>query len=385
VNFTETDEQKALRAAVGELGRKYGHGYYTRQAREGGRLTELWQKAGKLGFLGVNLPEQYGGGGAGLYELAIVLEELAAAGCGLLMMVVSPAICGTIIARYGTQEQKEYWLPGLASGSAIMAFAITEPDAGSNSHRLTTVATRDGDTWVLNGRKIYISGVDEAEAVLIVGRTADAKTGKLHPALFAVPVGTPGFSYQPVEMDIILPEKQYLLFLDDVRLPATALIGEESAALQQLFAGLNPERIMASAMAVGSARYALDRAVGYAKERTVWAAPIGAHQGLAHPLAQVKIELELARLMMQKAATLYDRGEEMAAGEAANMAKYAAAEASIRSVDQAIQTLGGSSMTQEFGLAAMLANVRTGRIAPVSREMILNFVAQYSLGLPRSY
>jgi alkylation response protein AidB-like acyl-CoA dehydrogenase len=385
VNFTETDEQQALRAAAAELGRKYGYAYYTKQSREGGRLTELWQEAGKLGFLGVNLPEEYGGGGAGLYELAIVLEELAAAGCGLLMMVVSPAICGTIIARYGRPAQQRYWLPRLASGSAIMAFGITESDAGSNSHRLSTVATRDGDTWVLTGRKIFISGVDEAEAVLIVGRTADAKTGRLQPALFVVPTDTPGFSYQPLEMDIVMPEKQYLLFLDDVRLPATALIGEESAALQQLFAGLNPERIMASALAVGSARYALDRAVGYAKERVVWSVPIGAHQGLAHPLAQVKIELELARLMLQKAAALYDAGDDMAAGEAANMAKYAAAEAGVRTVDQAIQTLGGSSMTREFGLAAMLANVRTTRIAPVSREMILNFVAQYSLGLPKSY
>jgi len=385
VNFTETAEQLALRAAVAELGRRYGFDYYTRQAREGGRLTELWREAAKLGFIGANLPEEYGGGGAGLYELAIVLEELAAAGCGLLMMVVSPAICGTILSRYGTADQKQHWLPKLASGSAIMAFGITEPDAGSNSHRLTTVAARDGDTWVLTGRKVFISGVDEAEAVLIVGRTADAKTGNLRPALFVVPTDAPGFSYQPLEMDIVMPEKQYLLFLDDVRLPATALVGEESAAIQQLFAGLNPERIMASAMALGSARYALEKAVSYAKERTVWSAPIGAHQGLAHPLAQVKVEIEMARLMMQKAATLQDAGDDMAAGEAANMAKYAAAEAGVRAVDQAIQTLGGSSMTREVGLAAMLANVRTTRIAPVSREMILNFVAQYSLGLPKSY
>jgi alkylation response protein AidB-like acyl-CoA dehydrogenase len=385
VNFTETDEQVALRAAVAKLGRKYGYAYFTRQARSGGRLTELWQEAGKLGFIGVNLPAEYGGGGAGMYELSIVLEELAAAGCGLLMMVVSPAICGTILARFGTPEQKQHWLPKIASGSSIMAFGITEPDAGSNSHKLATVATRDGDTWVLTGRKIFISGVDEAEAVLIVGRTADTKTGKLRPALFVVPTDAPGFSFQPIDMDIVMPEKQYLLFLDEVRLPADALVGEEDAALLQLFAGLNPERIMASAMAAGSARYALDKAVSYAKERTVWSVPIGAHQGLAHPLAQVKIELELARLMMQKAAVLYDAGDDMAAGEAANMAKYAAAEASVRTVDQAIQSLGGSSMTSEFGLAAMLANVRTTRIAPVSREMILNFVAQHSLGLPKSY
>ncbi len=385
MDFTETDEQRALRAAVAGLARKYGYAYYTAKTRDGERQTELWQEAGKLGFIGVNLPEQYGGGGAGMYELAIVLEELAAAGCGLLMLVVSPAICGTIIARFGTAAQQQDWLPRLASGSAIMAFGITEPDAGSNSHKLTTVAERDGDTWVLSGRKIYISGVDEADAVLIVGRTTDARTGKLRPALFAVPTDAAGFSYRPLDMDVAMPEKQFLLFLDQVRLPAGALIGEQDAALMQLFAGLNPERIMAAASAVGTARFALDRAVSYARERTVWSTPIGAHQGLAHPLAQVKIELELARLMMQKAATLYDGGDDLAAGEAANMAKYAAAEAAVRAVDQAMQTLGGSGVTAEYGLAGLLANVRVTRVAPVSREMILNYVAQHSLGLPRSY
>jgi alkylation response protein AidB-like acyl-CoA dehydrogenase len=383
--FTESDERRALRSAVADLGRRYGYAYFIHQARTGGRLTELWREAGQLGFLGVNLPERFGGGGAGLYELSIVLEELAAAGCGLLMMVVSPAICGTIIARFGTEAQQEQWLPALASGSAIMAFGITEPDAGSNSHRLTTVARRDGDEWVLSGRKIYISGVDEADAVMIVGRTEDARTGRLRPVLFAVPTDAPGFTFTPIDMELITPDRQFLLFLDEVRLPASALIGEPDAALMQLFAGLNPERIMASALAIGLGRYALDKAVSYARERTVWDVPIGAHQGIAHPLAQIKIELELAKLMMQKAATLQDNGADQAAGEAANMAKYAAAEASVRAVDQAVQTLGGNGLTREYGLASLLAVVRTTRIAPVSREMILNFVAQNSLGLPKSY
>jgi alkylation response protein AidB-like acyl-CoA dehydrogenase len=385
MSFTESDERRALRSAAAELGHRYGYEYYNSQARNGGKLTELWREAGQLGFLGVNLPERYGGGGAGLYELSIVLEELAAAGCGLLLMVVSPAICGTIIARFGTDAQKEHWLPGLASGSAIMAFGITEPDAGSNSHRLATVAERDGDQWVLSGRKVFISGVDEADAVMIVGRTADARTGRLRPALFAVPTDAKGFTFRPVEMELVAPEQQFLLFLDEVRLPGDALIGEPDAGLTQLFAGLNPERVMASAMAIGTGRYALDKAVNYVRERTVWDVPIGAHQGLAHPLAQVKIELELARLMMQKAATLQDSGSDQAAGEAANMAKYAAAEASVRAVDQAVQSLGGNGLTREYGVASLLALTRTTRIAPVSREMILNFVAQNSLGLPKSY
>ncbi|MBD0323557.1 MAG: acyl-CoA dehydrogenase family protein, partial [Aldersonia sp.] len=325
------------------------------------------------------------GAGAGIYELALVQEELAAHGAGLRLVVVSPAICGTIIAKYGTAAQKDRWLPRLADGSTKMAFGITEPDAGSNSHQITTTARKDGDEWILNGRKVYISGVDQAEAVLIVARTSDADGGNLRPALFIVPTDTPNFIAQPMQMDIIEPDHQYMLFLDDVRLPADALVGSENAALMQLFAGLNPERILGAAMAVGMARYALDRAVEFANQRQVWKTVIGAHQGISHPLAQIKIETELAKTMMQKAAVLYDRGDDLGAAEAANMAKYAAAEASIKALDQAIQTHGGAGLTAEYGLAAMLGAARIARVAPVSREMILNFVAQHSLGLPKSY
>jgi hypothetical protein len=386
VDFSETEEQIALRKAVADLGKRYGHDYTAPRARAREPLTELWQETGRSGFIGLNLPEEYGGGGAGMYELAIVGEELNAAGCGLLMMVVSPAINGTIITRFGTAEQKQRWLPGLASGETIMAFGITEPDAGSNSHKITTTARRDGSDWVLSGRKVFVSGVDHAQAILIVARTEDAKTGKLKPALFAFPTDTPGFEYTPIEMDVVMPDRQFLLFLDDVRLPADALIGDEDAALAQLFAGLNPERIMAAAGSVGMGRYALDRAVTYANERAVWGGkPIGMHQGIAHPLAKAKVELDLAKLMMQKAASLYDGGDDMGAGESANMAKYAAAEASIACVDQAVQTHGGNGLASEYGLGNLLIGARVARIAPVSREMILNFVAQFSLGLPKSY
>lgn len=385
-SFIETDEQKELRAAVSKLAQRFNYvDYVLPKARKGEPLTELWTEAGKLGFLGVNLPEEYGGGGAGIYELALVQEELAAQGAGLLLVVVSPAICGTIIGKYGTDPQKQEWLTALADGSKIMAFGITEPDAGSNSHQITTTARRDGDDWILRGNKVYISGVDQADAVLVVARTEDHRTGKLKPALFIVPTDAENFVAQPMEMDIIEPDHQFTLFLDDVRLPADALVGSEDAALMQLFAGLNPERILGAAMAIGMGRWALEAGVKFAKERTVWKTPIGAHQGLAHPLAQCKIELELAKLMMQKAATLYDSGDDFGAAEAANMAKYAAAEAAIKTLDQAIQTHGGGGLTKEYGLAAMLGAARIGRVAPVSREMILNFVAQHSLGLPKSY
>ncbi|TGN73850.1 acyl-CoA dehydrogenase [Streptomyces bauhiniae] len=381
----ESEEHQALRKAVSTLGKRYGRDYITQVIAEGRYPTELWQEAAKLGYLGVNLPEEYGGGGGGIAELSIVLEELGAAGAPLLMLVVSPAICGTVIARFGTEDQKRTWLPGLADGTKLMAFGITEPDAGSNSHRITTTARRDGDDWLLTGRKVFISGVDHADAVLIVGRTEDARTGKLKPCLFIVPRDAEGFSRNPIDMELSAAEKQWELVLDDVRLPADALVGDEDAGLLQLFAGLNPERVMTAAFAIGMGRYAVGKALEYARERSVWKTPIGAHQAIAHPLAQAHIDLELAKLMMQKAAHLYDAGDDIGAGEAANMAKYAAGEACVRAVDQAVHTLGGNGLTREFGLASLIVGARVARIAPVSREMILNYISHQTLGLPKSY
>ncbi|MGW1978529.1 acyl-CoA dehydrogenase family protein [Streptomyces sp. NPDC001889] len=372
----ESPEDRALRAAVAALGRRHGREY---------DRAALWTEAAALGWLGVSLPEEYGGGGGGLVQLSLVLEELGAAGCPLLMMIVSPAICGTVIARFGTAEQRAAWLPGLADGSRTMAFGITEPDAGSNVHRITTTARRDGDGWILTGRKVFVSGVDIADATLIAGRAEDARAGRLKPCLFIVPRDADGFTRTRIDMELRAQEQQFELTLDEVRLPSAALVGDEDAGLLQLFAGLNPERVMTAAFAVGMGRYALGRAVAYAKERQVWRTPIGAHQAIAHPLARSHIELELARLMTRRAALLHDAGDDTAAGEAANMAKYAAAEACADAVDRAVHTLGGNGLTREYGLAPLLAASRVARIAPISREMILNYVSHRSLGLPKSY
>ncbi|CAA9273686.1 MAG: Acyl-CoA dehydrogenase, Mycobacterial subgroup FadE12 in terpen utilization operon [uncultured Corynebacteriales bacterium] len=386
MDFAESPEQQLLRKSVADVAARYGHPYWLGKARAGEKTHELWDEVGRLGYLGVGVPEEYGGGGHGIAELAIVTEELAAAGCPLLLIVVSPAICATIIARSGTAEQKERWLPGLAAGSIRMAFAITEPDAGSNSHKLSTVATRDGDDWLLTGRKTYISGVDEAHAVLVVARAHDARTGTLRPALAIVPTDAPGLERTPIPVEITGPEKQFALFLDDVRVPADAMVGQSAdAALAALFAGLNPERITGAAVATGIGRYALAKAAAYANTRQVWGVPIGSHQGLAHPLANAAIQVELARLMTAKAGWLYDTGQDAAAGEAANMAKYAAAEAALLALDQAIQTHGGNGLATEYGLATLWGAARLARTAPISREMILNFVATHTLGLPRSY
>ena len=385
MDFDETPEQRALRDAVAALGRRYGHGYYVAKAKSGGHTDELWAEAAKLGYLGANIPAEYGGGGGGITELAVVCEELSAAGCPLLMLVVSPAIAATIIARHGTEEQRRTYLPGIADGSMKVAFAITEPEAGSNFHRLRTVAHRDGDDWVLRGNKCFISGLDSADFVLVVARTGDE--GRLKPALFLVPTDAPGLSKSKLEMEILATESQWLVYLDDVRVPAAALVGEDpDVGLPALFAGLTPERITIAAMGIGTGRYALGRAAEYARSRAVWGRPIGAHQAVAHPLAHAQIQVELARLMVAKAAALYDSGRrDLETGTAANMAKYAAADAAALAVDTAIQAMGGNGMTTEYGVATLLGTTRATRIAPVSREMILNYVAQHVLDQPRSY
>ncbi|HXV91916.1 MAG TPA: acyl-CoA dehydrogenase family protein [Pseudonocardia sp.] len=387
MDLRETDEQQMLRKAVGEMAAKYGHEYLIAKARAGEKTTELWQEAARSGYLGVAVPAEYGGGGAGMVELAIVAEEVAAAGCPLLLIVVSPAIAATVIAASGTVDQKERWLPRFADGSVKMSFAITEPDAGSNSHRITTTARRDPDGrgWRLSGRKYYISGVDETDATLVVARLEDARSGTLRPAMFIVPTDTPGMAYQPIDMAITSPEKQFTVFFDDALLPDDALVGGEEAGLAALFAGLNPERITVAAYSNGLARYALRKGTEYSKERSVWGAPIGSHQAIAHPLAKAHVEVELARLATTRAAWLYDTGDHAGAGEAANIAKYAAAEAAINAVDAAVQAHGGNGMSVEYGVGTLLGAVRTARIAPVSREMILNYIAQHTLGLPKSY
>jgi alkylation response protein AidB-like acyl-CoA dehydrogenase len=383
VDFTETTEHADLRAALAAIAASFGPKYYAARAAERRPCAELWFQLGQAGFIGVNVPEEYGGGGGGLAELTIVCEELAAQGTPLLLLLVSAAISAEIIAEFGTAEQRKTWLPGLADGSAKVVFAITEPDAGSNTHRLATKAVREGDEWVLSGTKYYISGVDEAQALLVVARTGQDDDGNARLSLFLVPTDAPGLHRQPLAVDLLLPERQFTLTFDDVRLPATALVGSEGDGFRQVFHGLNPERITGAALCVGIARHVLATAAKYAGERQVWDEPIGAHQGVSHPLAKAKIETELAALMTRQAAWQHDHG--VPAGESANMAKYAAAEAALAACDAAIQTHGGNGVATEYGLLPYWGLARLLRIAPVNREMVLNYVAQHSLGLPRSY
>jgi alkylation response protein AidB-like acyl-CoA dehydrogenase len=384
VDFRESAEHADLRDTVRAITAKFGPDYYVERAEAGEPTNELWAELGRAGFVGINLPEAYGGGGAGLAELAIVCEETAAAGCPLLLLLVSAAISGEMIADHGTEDQRRQWLPAMAAGETKVVFGITEPEAGSNTHRLATTAVRDGGDYLINGAKHYISGVDEAAAVLLVTRSGvDAATGRARLSLFLVPTDSPGFTATPLPVSAKLPERQFTLRFDDLRLPASALVGAEGQGFQQVFHGLNPERITGAALCVGVARHALAQAAAYASTRKVWDTPIGAHQAVAHPLAAARIETELAALMTAKAAWLHD--QDQPAGEASNTAKYAAAEAASAAVDAAIQAHGGNGLATEYGLLPYWGLARLLRIAPVSREMVLNYVAQHGLGLPRSY
>jgi hypothetical protein len=379
-----TDEETSIREAVRGICAGFGKRYAREKYEAGEPPAEAWTALAEKGFVGANIPREWGGGGLGMTGLTIVGEEVAAAGIPTLMLVVSSAIGGSILARHGTEEQNERWLRGIAAGTTKFAFAITEPDAGTNTHNIRTEIKRSGDRYLLNGQKVFISAVEEASQVLVIARLRgdDGQLGM--PVLAVMDVDAPGFSREVIPMPYIGPDRQWTLFFEDVELAPEQLIGGETGGLGAVFDGLNPERIIAASISVGAARRALEKACDYAREREVWGVPIGSHQALAHPLAKAKIEVELARLMMQKAAALFDAGAP-GAGEASNMAKYAAAEAAIHCVDQAIQTHGGNGVTLEYGISDMWWGVRLARIAPVSAEMILNYVAQHSLGLPRSY
>lgn len=378
------DHHRDLRDSVSKLVGKFGRKYFQDVVNKGEQPTALWSALGEAGFLGVHVSEAYGGGGGGLSELNICIEETAAHGCPILSMVIS-SITAPIITACGSEAMKQEWLPGIASGKRKMCFGITEPNAGSNTHKVTTHAVRKGNGWVINGAKYWTSDIDQSDAVMVVARdgvpVSDGSRQGL--SLFVVPTNTPGISMTQIDSALRTSEKQFSVFYDNVEVSDDALIGEPGAGLKQVFSGLNPERIAAAAINNGISRFAITQAAQYAKDRSVWNTPIGAHQGVAHPLAEAYINVQAARLLNARAAQLCDGGED--AAETANMAKFAAAESSLKALDQAIQVHGGNGLSNEYGLSDLWFIARLHRTAPVSREMILNYVSTHSLGLPKSY
>jgi len=376
-------EEAELRASVYGIVAKFGNDYYTRCSETLQPPTELWDALAASGFVGVNLPEAYGGGGMGLSAMSIVAEEAAAAGCPQIMLMISPGIVGSLLTRHATEEQKQRWLAPMAAGRVRIAFAITEPDAGSNSHHITTTARRDGDMYYISGQKTFITAADQTDALLVVARTGTDPSGRAELSLFLVDRETVGIEMHRIPMTFEITEKSFTVFFDNVAVHSDRLVGGEGKGLRVAFDGMNPERVIIASICNGIGRYAMDKAVEHARERQVWSVPIGAHQGVAHPLAEAKIALEAARLMTRHAAAGYDAGID--AGEASNMAKFLAAEAATGCVDQAIEVHGGSGFTREVALANMYEFVRLFKTVPITRAMILNHIAQHSLGLPKSY
>ncbi|UUY04591.1 acyl-CoA/acyl-ACP dehydrogenase [Svornostia abyssi] len=371
-----TDEEQALRAAVRGICDAVA-------ARAGGdpakAQTDLMVALAEHGFNAPNISVEWGGGGLGMVGLVPIVEEIHAAGHIAASQVLSASIVGSLLERHGTPEQQEEWLRPITAGTTTLAFGITEPDAGSNTHKLRTELRRDGDGYRLSGQKVYTSTARESDAILVVARFRGEDGTLGLPGLAIVDSDTEGVSMDPIEVPIA--ESTYQTFYDDVRVEPDRLLGGEEAGLAALFDGLNPERICIAAGACGYARRAIEKGVAYAKDRVVWKEPIGAHQAIAHPLAEAQIQYELAMLMNQRAAALTDaRAPE--AGYACNIAKFAAARAANFALDRAIQTHGGNGVTREYGLTDLFWGVRTMRIAPVSEEMILNHVAQHTLGLP---
>lgn len=386
MDFSVSDEQRMILEYGSSLAKIYPREHWLEMADKREFPREMWEQAGEDGFLGLMVDEAYGGAGQGMTEMAYFMEGLGREGIPLLMVVVGPTMVMSAMNTYGTEEQKQFYLPEGCTGKKVYCFAITEPTAGTNSMRINTVAKKDGDGFRLNGQKTFITGADIADYALVVSRTipldeVDKKTDGF--TLFIVDLKAKGVDWKPINVSITAPELQCQLFFDDVKLGPEHVLGEVDKGFKILFDVLNPERIVAAAMAVGLGRFTLRKAVDYVNEREVFGQPIGSHQGLAHPLAHCQTEIEMASLMTYKAAWAFDNN--LPAGEYANMAKYYGAEAAIHAIDQATQCFGGNGFTRDYGIYDTYSLARLLRTAPISREMILNYIGEKVMGLPRSY
>ncbi|MFC4116106.1 acyl-CoA dehydrogenase family protein [Nonomuraea zeae] len=393
MDFTLPESALAVQRGIGDICSRYDLDYWQR-CESGKRWPEeVWEELAKGGWLGLAVPEEYGGGGQGLLELAVATETLSASGAAggsAFTYVLTPGFGALTIARHGTDGQRADLLPRLATGEIETCFALTEPDAGSDALAITTSARRDGGDYVVKGQKIWITGVQRATWMLLVTRTVPAaeaasRTAGLTVLLVNVPeaVAAGTLTYRPIPKLGANTTPSNMVFFDDVRVPAANVVGEVDKGAAVLWDILNPERILLAASGLGAAEVALRVAVSYAKEREVFGRPIGANQAIAFPLAQVKAKIELARLMLYKAAWSFDR--RLPCGTEANIAKLTAAQAAWEAADAAFQTHGGMAYSLEYPVARLLTDARIGKVAPVTEELLLNYLATQVLGLPRSF
>jgi acyl-CoA dehydrogenase len=390
MEFLLSDDQKMIADTARKVGDRFGLDYWRDLDAKKRFPAEFWGAVCEAGLCGVALPEEYGGAGLGMLEMALIVETLAGCGGGSTvgqLFMVNPIFGGVPIARFGSESMKSELLPKLVSGKMNFCMALTEPDAGSNSLEIKTFATRDGNGWRLNGRKIWITAVDSAQKMLVISRTTKAHEVKRRTdglSMFIIDVERKGLTFTPIDKLGTNTLSSCSVFFEDVRIDGGELVGTLDKGWHELLDVLNTERIVTTAGLVGAGDLALRHAVAYANERRVFGnKPIGSYQGIQFPLAQSFAEIECARLMNYKAASLFDRG--LAYGSEANIAKLIASQAASAAIEEAMQTLGGMGYAKETHLERLWRDARLFRFAPISEQMILNFIAMQNLGLPRSY
>ncbi len=388
MDFATSPEQEAIRDAIAGICRRFDDDYWSTRDREGGFPEDFFQAMAGQGWLGICIPEAYGGSGLGVTEAAIMMRTIAESGGGMqAASAVHINIFGlNPVVVFGTEDQKRRALPPLVAGKQKACFAVTEPNTGLNTTQLKTRAERQGDHYVLNGAKVWISTAQVADKMLILARTTPLEN---------VRKATEGLSLFYTDLDRRHVEVREIekmgrkavdsnqVFIDGLRVPVEDRIGEEGRGFEYILHGMNPERVLIAAEAVGLGHLALNRATSYARDRVVFNRPIGQNQGVQHPLAECWMELEAAWLMTMQAAWAYDRG--LPSGAAANSAKYLAGEAGFKTCQTAVMTHGGFGYAKEYHVERYLREVMIPRIAPISPQLVLCFIAEKVLGLPKSY
>lgn len=388
MDFSLTDDQQAIREAIAALCGRFGDDYWLERDREGGFPHDFHAAFADAGWLGIAIPEEYGGAGLGITEAVLMMQAIAESGAGFSgASALHMNIFGlNPVVVFGSDEQKRRMLPPLVAGKDKACFAVTEPNNGLDTLRLKTRAVREGDRYIVSGQKIWISTAQVATKILLLARTTPLESVKRRTeglTLFYTEFDRSHITAHEIEKMGRKAVDSNQVFIDNLLVPAEDRIGEEGKGFEYILHGMNPERILIAAEAVGLGRAALSRAARYARERIVFDRPIGQNQAIQHPLARCWAELEAADLMVFKAAALYDRG--MACGAEANAAKYLAAEAAFRACETAVMTHGGMGYAKEFHVERLMREAFIPRIAPVSRELILSFIAEKVLGLPKSY
>jgi acyl-CoA dehydrogenase len=391
MDFDLSLEQQMMVDTAEQISARFGPEYWREKDEEGAYPADFIAEIGAQGFFGLPVPTAYGGMGLGLTELTLAMEALCrgGGGGGPALGYLFGLLGNLSILHHGNDEQKSRYLPDMASGAKICAFALSEPDAGTNSLNITTFARREGDEFVISGGKWFITNIENSNLLLLVARTEKPVEGKSKAAgisLFLVDLPQAAITYTPIPKHGFNYYKSNTVFIEELRVHQSCLLGQEGRGFYSLLATLNPERVLIAAGAVGTARLALSKAVEYAKERKVFDAPIGSHQGVQHPLAAAHAKVEAAWLTVLKAVTLNDRDStSKEAGAFANMAKFVAVEACIEACYHAMQTYGGAGYAREYHQERWWREAQLFRLAPITQQMTLNYLGQHVLGLPKSY